>query len=168
MLLWRLRHATSSTSRPSSLCAAPPPCRLGYSADPRKEWESEPNRPNRTEPFNYGTGWNRTRNRTEPDRATTRPKNAGQTASIQDKLNSETNRTEPINLRKVRNRNESNPTGFFLRSATKAASSLQAVDSRGASASSFSSTCRSPFPGLFRAPAFPNCRRRRIILYCIN
>ena len=50
-------------------------------SDYRKEKETEPNRPNRAEPINSATGRNRTRNRTEPDRATTRPKNAGRTAS---------------------------------------------------------------------------------------
>ena len=53
-------------------------------------------------------------NRTEPDRATTCPKNADRTASNQENYNSEPNRNESINFRKVRNRNESNRTGSFL------------------------------------------------------
>ena len=62
----------------------------------------------------FGTGRNRTRNRTEPDRATTRPKNEGRTASNQ------TNRTKPIDIRKIRNRNESNRTGSFLECSIEA------------------------------------------------
>ena len=49
--------------------------------------------PNRTEPINSRTGRNRTRTRTEPDRASTRPKTAGRTASNREKLFSEPNRT---------------------------------------------------------------------------
>ena len=53
-------------------------------------------------------------NRTEMDRATTRPKSAGRTASNREIAFSEPKRTKPMNSRQVRNRNESNRTGSFL------------------------------------------------------
>ena len=53
-------------------------------------------------------------NRTEPSRATTRLKNAGRTAPKQDNKSSEPNRTELINFRRIRNRNESSRTDSFL------------------------------------------------------
>ena len=58
--------------------------------------------PNRTEPLNFGTGRNRTRNRTEPNRkAQAEPRRTGK--------NMFTNRTEPmIFRRKVPNRTEPN------------------------------------------------------------
>ena len=74
----------------------------------KKPNRTELNRPNRTEPLNSGTGRNWTRKRTEPDRATTRPKNAGRTASNRETTFSEPNRVEPMNFRKVQNRSESN------------------------------------------------------------
>ena len=55
------------------------------------------------------------RNRTEPDRATTRSKSAGRTASNREIYF--LNRTKPINFRKLWNRNESNRTGSFLTEA---------------------------------------------------
>ena len=55
---------------------------------------SQPAEPNRTEAFDFGTGRNRTRNRTEPDRATTRLKNAGRTSSNRGNAFSEPNRTD--------------------------------------------------------------------------
>ena len=79
----------------------------------RKEQETEPNRPKRTEPVNSGTGRNRTRNRTEPDRATTRPKNAGRTASNRENSFSEPNQTEPINFRKSPEAKRTEPNRFL-------------------------------------------------------
>ena len=75
----------------------------------------KPNRAGRTEPNRILEFRNRPEpdaepNRTEPDRATTRPKSAGRTVSNRGKYSSEPNRTEPINFRKVRNRHESNRT----------------------------------------------------------
>ena len=85
----------------------------------RKAWETEPTQPNRTEPNRLipeptGTGCETEPNRTEPDRATVCPKNASRTASNREQYISEPNRTEPINFRKVWNRNESNRTVSFL------------------------------------------------------
>ena len=60
---------------------------------------TEPAEPNRSESINSGTGRNRTRNRTEPnrtgpDRATTLTKNTGQP----EQLIAEPNQTEPIRI----------------------------------------------------------------------
>ena len=81
----------------------------GRNKKPNRTRRTEPAEPNRTEPFNFGSGRNRTQNRTEPDRATTRPKSAGRTASnrifrtepnrteyLFEKSRTETNRTEPV------------------------------------------------------------------------
>ena len=80
----------------------------------------KPNRTGRTEPNSAVEFWNRPEpdaetNRTDPDRATTRPKNAGRTASNLAKYCSEPNRTEPINFRKIQNRHESNRTGSIVK-----------------------------------------------------
>ena len=75
----------------------------------REELETEPNR---TEPFNSVTGWNRMRNRTEPNR--TVPRRVRKTQAEPNRTGKQIFvRTEPnrINLRKVRNRNESKRTG---------------------------------------------------------
>ena len=66
----------------------------------RKERETEPNRPNRTEPSNFGTGRNRQRNqpRNRP-RNRTRNRTRNQTEPnrwIWEKSGTETNRTEPV------------------------------------------------------------------------
>ena len=86
------------------------------------EEETEPSRPNRTEPGNFRRRpeLDAETNRTEPDRATTRPKSAGWSALNREMYFSEPNRTEPNRLifeRQVRNRNESNRIGSFLSSA---------------------------------------------------
>ena len=74
----------------------------------------KPNRIGRTEPKRSVEFWNgpepdAENNRTEPDRATTRPKNAGRTASNREHLNF---RTEPIYFQK--SGTEPNRTGPFL------------------------------------------------------
>ena len=78
----------------------------------------KPNRTGRTELNRSVWFWNPPEldaetNRTE-HRATTRPRNAGRTASNRENYISEPTRTEPINFRKVPNRNESNRTGSLL------------------------------------------------------
>ena len=78
--------------------------------------QTEPAKPKRIEAFDSGTGRNRTRKRTEPNRTKPRRvrKTAGRTASNREQSFSESNRTEPIIFRIVRNRTESNRTGSFL------------------------------------------------------
>ena len=83
----------------------------------RKEQETEPNRPNRTEPSNFGTGRNQTRDRTEPNQTETWRVQKAQAQPHRSRKKHVPNRTEPNRcffLKKVRNRNESNRTGSFL------------------------------------------------------
>ena len=69
---------------------------------------TEPAEAKRGEPFNSGTGRNLTRKRT---RATTRPKNTGRTASNRGEIQSEPNRTKPVEPTEPnRNRTEPNRT----------------------------------------------------------
>ena len=77
---------------------------------------TEPAGPNRTEPFISGTGRNRTRNRIKPNRNEPRRvrKTQAEPCRTGKKYISEPNRTQPINDRKVWNRNESNRTVSFL------------------------------------------------------
>ena len=67
----------------------------GGNRKPNRAGRTEPAKPNRTGPCNFGTGQNQTRNRTESDRATTEP-------------------NQLIFEEKIRKRNESNRTGAFL------------------------------------------------------
>ena len=73
---------------------------------------TEPAEPNQTEPFDSGTGRNRTRKRTEPNR--TEPRRVRKTQAKPRRTGEINFRTEPINFRKVQNRNKSNRTGSFL------------------------------------------------------
>ena len=74
---------------------------------------TEPAEPNWTKPFNSGTGRNRTRKRTEPNRTESRRVRKVQAEPRWTGKMQFLNRTEPINFRKGRNRNESNRTGSF-------------------------------------------------------
>ena len=67
--------------------------------------------PKRTVEFRNRPEPDAERNRTESDRAMARPKSADRTVS--NRKNEFPNRTEPMNFRKVRNRNESNRTCSF-------------------------------------------------------
>ena len=86
----------------------------------RKEEETEPNRPNRTEPNRLisepaGTGRGNEPKRTGPRHYASekRRPNCVEPRKIFSEPN-RTNRTDPMNCRKVRNRKESNRTGSFL------------------------------------------------------
>ena len=88
----------------------------------------KPNRTGRTEvnwtePFNSGTGRNRTRKRTEPNRTEpnrTEPRRIRKAQAEQHRTGKtidKPNRAETMTFRKLRNRNESNQIGSFLRIA---------------------------------------------------
>ena len=76
----------------------------------RNEWETEPNRPNRTEPFNSRIGRNRTQNRTEPNR--TEPRRVRKTQAEQRRTGEKIfpNRTEPHRLICEKSGTETNRT----------------------------------------------------------
>ena len=74
---------------------------------------TEPAEPNRTEPFHSGTGRNRTRKRTEANRTEPRRVLKAQAEPRRTGTSNFPNRTEPMNFREVRNRNESNPNRFL-------------------------------------------------------
>ena len=72
--------------------------------------------PNRIEPCNSGTGRNRTRNQTEPNRTEPRRVRKTQAEPRRTGKNTFPNRTEPNRLifKKVWNRNKSNRTVSFV------------------------------------------------------
>ena len=100
---------------PSSarIAASAVACSLpGRNKKPNRTGRTEPNRPNRTKPKRLIPEPDAETHRTEPDRPTTRPKNAGRTASNRDLFSpnrTEPNRTEP-------NRTEPNRTDEFSKS----------------------------------------------------
>ena len=75
---------------------------------------TEPAEPNRTEPFNSGTGCNRTRKRTGPSHYASKKSRPNSIEPGNVIVRTEPNRTEPMNCRKVRSQNKSNRIGSFL------------------------------------------------------
>ena len=88
----------------------------GVSKKPNRNGRTEPNR---TEPFNSGTGWNPTRNRTGPSHDASEKCRPNRVEPGQLIVRTEPNRTEPNIFRKVRNRNKPNRTGSFLNLASR-------------------------------------------------
>ena len=82
----------------------------GRNEKPNRNGRTEPNR---TDQFQNRPEQDAEPNRTEPDRATTRPKNAGRTASNRENEFSEPNRTEPINHSKCPEPNRNEPNWFL-------------------------------------------------------
>ena len=112
-----MRARANVISRPfRKRLISPPRLRkfTGRNKKPNRTGRTDPNRPNRLIPEPAGTGRGNEPNRTWPSHDASEKRRQNRVESEKMFLRTEPNRTESINCRQVRNRNESNRTGSFL------------------------------------------------------